>query len=309
MPRRPPDILRKSHAHAAGDTRGRDKRALVREAEAAVTEAAGEAVLLVDLDGVVYERGRVVPGAAEIIRWLRESAVAHLFVTNTTSRPRSAIVDKLAGFGIAVAAAEILTPLVAAADWLAAEGARRLAAFVPAATLAELADFELAPPGATDAVDAVVVGDYGEAWSFAELNRAFRLLMREPRPALVALGMTRYWQAPDGLRLDTAPFVTALAHAASVEPVVVGKPAPAFFAAALARLGAVAGHAWMIGDDVRADVEGAQQAGLGGILVRTGKFHPGDLARGVAPDLVLDSISDLPHNWPPADFHRERESR
>ena len=61
---------------------------------------------------------------------------------------------------------------------------------------------------------AVVLGDLGEDWTFATLNRAFRLLITEPKPALVALGMTRYWQTPGGLQLDVAPFVVALEHAA-----------------------------------------------------------------------------------------------
>ena len=60
--------------------------------------------------------------------------------------------------------------------------------------------------------------------------------MREPAPRLIALGMTRYWRGKDGLLLDVAPFVTALECAADCEAVVVGKPAAAFFDAALARL-------------------------------------------------------------------------
>ena len=42
-------------------------------------------------------------------------------------------------------------------------------------------------------------------------------------------------------------------------------------------------------DDVRA----AQRAGLRGVLVRTGKFREKDLAGGLAPTLVLDSVADL----------------
>ena len=53
----------------------------------------------------------------------------------------------------------------------------------------------------------------------------------------------------------------------------------------------------MDGDDVRSDVGGAQAAGLGGVLVRTGKFDVADLARGVTPDVVLDSVADLPDWW------------
>ena len=139
--------------------------------------------------------------------------------------------------------------------------------------------------------------DLGEGWDFATLNRAFRYLMRKPQPALVALGMTRYWRAPDGLRLDTAPFVMALAHAAAAEPVVLGKPAAAFFAAALETLATSAATTLMIGDDIRGDVLGAQDCGLPAILVRTGKFREDDLAGDIVPLAVLDSIAALPPWW------------
>jgi HAD superfamily hydrolase (TIGR01458 family) len=139
-----------------------------------------------------------------------------------------------------------------------------------------------------------VIGDYAERWSFAELNRAFRLLMAEPRPVLAALGMTRYWRASDGLRLDTAPFVKALEHATGVEPVVLGKPGAAFFATALAEVGATAEDTLMIGDDIRTDVDGAQRCGIRGLLVKTGKYRPADLELGIEPFAVLDSIADLP---------------
>ena len=50
----------------------------------------------------------------------------------------------------------------------------------------------------------------------------------------------------------------------------------------------------MIGDDLWGDVRGAQEAGLQGWLVRTGKFRQDDLeTSGVKPDRVLDSIADI----------------
>ena len=199
--------------------------------------------------------------------------------------------------GIPVDPEDILTPPVAAAAWLHDHVTDPVALFVPSATAREFADVDRAAPDYPGRVGAVVVGDYGENWDFAELNRAFRLLMNEPQPALVALGMTRYWRAPDGLRLDTAPFVTALTCATGVEPVVLGKPAPAFFEAALTRLGATAAETLMIGDDIRGDVGGAQECGIRGVLVRTGKFRPGDLELGIHPHATLDSIAALPDWW------------
>lgn len=46
--------------------------------------------LLIDLDGVIYQGERPVPGAGDAMVWLANHRVPHLFVTNTTSRPRSA---------------------------------------------------------------------------------------------------------------------------------------------------------------------------------------------------------------------------
>lgn len=252
--------------------------------------------ILFDLDGVFYQQGEMLPGAAETLQWVREAGMPHLFLTNTSSRPRSAVVAKLAAMGMTVAAEQILTPAVAAAEWAVSEGQQPLALFVAPATRGEFAGIEQLPDDAPGGAAAVVVGDLGEAWDFATLNRAFRLLM-DGNTQLVALGMTRYWQAGDGLRLDVGPMVAALSYATGREPLVLGKPAKAFFEAAASRLGVPRGEILMIGDDIVGDVQGAQRAGLRGALVRTGKFRPADLDGEGAPDLVLDGIGELPAWW------------
>jgi len=249
--------------------------------------------LLIDMGGVLYERDDPIDGAADTVAWLTDQGIPHRFLTNTTSRPRSGLVDKLAGLGIEVEADAILTPPVAAAAWLREHEARRLALLVPDATKSEFADFTEADRD----VDAVVVGDLGEAWDFHRLNHAFQLLMSERRPPLVALGMSRYFRAGGELRLDAAPFVVALSHASGVEPQVLGKPAAAFFHSGLEALGVDARQTMMIGDDLVTDVGGAQDAGIRGMLVRTGKYQGEDRSAAVTPYAVLDSFADLPRWW------------
>ena len=253
--------------------------------------------LLIDLDGVIYQNNRLIDGTIETLAWIREQHIPYLFVTNTTSRSRATLLERFAGFGFEVEIDELMTPIVAAREYMAGHAMQRAVAFVSDDAAQDFADVELFPWTTSESVDAVLLGDLGRAWDYARLNAAFQLLMQSPPPTLIALGMTRYWLGPDGLQLDVAPFVRALECAVDGEAVVVGKPAAAFFDAALARLRCEAGQVCMIGDDIRSDVGAAQACGIHGIQVRTGKFREADLKGDVVPDAVLDSFAALPDWW------------
>lgn len=257
----------------------------------------GKTGILFDMDGVLYQGDTPIKGAAEVVQWCQHENIPFLFLTNTTSRPRTALKDKLADFGISITVEQILTPPVAACHWLQEHDQGSVALFVPKATGNEFDDLDIVDWQTTDTVGAIVIGDLGSAWDFSTLNTAFRLLMHQPRPHLVALGLTRYWQAEDGLRLDTGPFVKALEYASGQEAVVLGKPAKPFFTTALQLLGLSASNTLMIGDDIRGDIDAAQQCDIAGLLVRTGKFRPPDLLQGIAPYAILDSVADLPAWW------------
>ena len=253
--------------------------------------------ILFDLDGVFYVGEQPIEGAARSLEWIRRQGIPHLFLTNTTSRPRSAVVDKLSCMGIDIDPETILTPPVAASRWIMEHVDGLLALFIPEATRSEFTAFDRLAEDAGHGAGAVVLGDMGHAWTFERLNRAFRLLMQDPAPPLIALGMTRYWRSEEGLQLDTGPFVKALEYASGSEAVVMGKPATAFFDIALSMVGCEPSECLMIGDDIRGDIAGAQASGIKAALVRTGKFSESDLETGIVPDLLLDSICDLPAWW------------
>lgn len=253
--------------------------------------------LLFDLDGVFYQNDEMIAGASEALAWTVARGIPHLFVTNTTSKPRSAITDKLATMGMWVSPELILSPPVAAVHWLLGHTHEPAALFVPKSTQSEFSGLSVWNGDESAPVGAVVLGDLAQEWSFARLNQAFRLLMRTPAPALIALGMTRYWRTTAGLQLDVGPFASALHYATGIEPTVMGKPSPDFFHAATALIDLPPDDVLMIGDDIRGDIGGAQRAGLAAALVRTGKFRPGDLDGDARPDAVLESIADLPDWW------------
>lgn len=258
--------------------------------------ASAPAAFLLDLDGTLYSADAPIPGAAGALARLRRAGVPFRLVTNTTSRSRRMLVERLAGFGFTVRAEEIVTATLAGATLLRTRGLSRVAPFVPAAALEDLAGLSLTG-GTSDrphaAVEAVVLGDLGERWTYDLLQEAFEHLMAGA--ALVALSRDRYFRQGERLVLDAGPFVAALEYAANTSSDVAGKPSTAFFAAAVESLGLVRDRSVvMVGDDLWSDVEGAQRAGLQGWLVRTGKFREDVLrSASVVPDRVLESVAVL----------------
>ncbi len=103
------------------------------------------------------------------------------------------------------------------------------------------------------------------------------------------------WQ--DGLSLDSGTYVTALEYAAGVEAVITGKPAAEFFSAAVKAIDCTTNSVVMVGDDVDADVNGAIDAGLMGILVQTGKYRQEDDSRLTQKDTPVVKDFSVAVEW------------
>ncbi len=258
------------------------------------------AAYLLDLDGTLYTAGAAIPGAVDLVAKLRAAGTPFRLVTNTTSRSRRMLVERLRGYGFEVEAGEIFTATLAGVALARRAGYSRVAPFVPTAALEDMTELDLIggtfgkPDGPHSAPPtAVLLGDLGEQWTYGLLQEAFEYLMRGA--ALVALSRDRYWLQGDRLALDAGPFVAALEFAAGVTANVAGKPSQAFFSAALDSMGVSdPARAAMVGDDLWSDVQGAQHAGLQGWLVRTGKFREEILRSStIVPDRILPSIADL----------------
>jgi HAD superfamily hydrolase (TIGR01458 family) len=244
--------------------------------------------LLVDLDGTLYVGDEPLPGVREALEKLRAARVPMRFLTNTTTKPRAAIVAKLDAMGLEIEAGEIFTAPRAAAEVLRARGILSAYFLLKPPVLVDMEGIELAEEGAR----AVVIGDMGADFTYERLNRAFRLLIEGAE--FYALAENRMFRDADGLCLDVGAFVRGLEYASRREATLLGKPARAFFETALAGLGLPPNEVACIGDDLEGDVGGAQGAGLRGVLVRTGKFRAEELAVSpIRPDAVLDSFADV----------------
>ncbi|MDP9342802.1 MAG: HAD-IIA family hydrolase [Actinomycetota bacterium] len=245
--------------------------------------------LLLDVDGVLTEVWRPLPGAGAALAALRERGLPFLLATNTTTHTRGDLATLLAEAGLEVAPRELVTATVAAGEHLRARhpGARVFLLGGRAAA-EDLGRVELVEDGA----GVVLVAGADPTFTWENMTRAFRML--RAGAALVAMHRNPSWTPAAGLMMDSGPFIAALERVTGVEATVTGKPPPEFFRLCVERLSVPRERVAMVGDNLVFDVLAAQACGLRGVLVRTGVFDQRTLAgASVRPDHVIDSIADL----------------
>lgn len=249
--------------------------------------------VLLDVDGVLHVGDQVVPGAPEALAWFREHDVPFLLLTNTTTASRQTLTRRLQGMGLPVTEHMLLTAPVATAAYVARRFPDQRCYLLSKGDAVDefraVGIHVVGPDGEPDA-EVVVIGGAEDELTYARLNHAYRLLLRGAK--LVAMHRNTAWRTASGMSLDSGPFITALASAASVRCTTIGKPAPGMFRHAAALLGLPATALAMAGDDARNDVAAARKLGMIGILVRSGK--PVGPTEEALADLTIDSVADLP---------------
>lgn len=256
--------------------------------------------LLLDLDGVVWIDGQVLPGVPGALARVRAQGVPVLFLTNDPRSSREQYAAQLTRVGIPSSPEEVLTSSRAAAQLVAAReppGAGVLVVGSPALH-AEASEAGLCPISAERpaAAQVVLLGGH-ESFTYAHLAAITRAAHAGAQ--LYATSREPTFPGPDGPRPATGALLAAVEAATGRTAVVAGKPEPGMFLAAR-RLLPDRRRLLMVGDRLDTDVTGAQAAGIPAVLVLTGSTKPEDLTRStVAPNVVLPSLADLVLQPPP----------
>jgi HAD superfamily hydrolase (TIGR01450 family) len=261
--------------------------------------------VLFDIDGVLVTSWRPIAGAADTLRTLADRKIARSYLTNTTTRTRAEIARLLSAAGMEVGPDEVITAAALTAEYVRDRfpGARcflvnsgDIGEDMPGIDLVRSTDFT--GPGTPEAPDVVLLGGAGPEFDHLTLSWVYDWMTREV--PVVAMHRSVTWDTTDGLRVDVGMYLTGLEETSGRRATAVGKPAPEGFLAAAGRLGVDPHEMYMIGDDLNNDVLAAQEVGMTGVLVRTGKFRQDTLDRWAAdefamqPNHVIDSVADLP---------------
>ena len=246
-----------------------------------------------DMDGVLWRGNEVIPRAPVFLDDLRARGIPFALATNNSGQTPLDYVEKLQRLGLgAIPPERIITSGVVTVRFLKAHlpagakvyivGGDGLRALVQEAGFT-LADTEVA---------AVVAGidrqfTYDKAWRATRLIRGGALFIGT-NPDLT-------FPMPDGPSPGAGSILAMLAAASGQQPLVMGKPAPHMFEAALDVLGTAPADTLMIGDRLDTDIAGAQQAGLQTALVLTGIETRETIAGNpnLGDALVVDDLGEL----------------
>jgi NagD protein len=245
---------------------------------------------LIDMDGVIYRGSTLIPGAADFIRQLQQSATPFVFLTNNSERSPKDLVNKLDALGLKVSWKDFYTAAHCTADFLVRQKPDASAfvigegGLIVALQEAGIAFDSINP-------DYVIVGE-GRLLNFEIMEKAMRLMDKGSR--LIATNPDTWCPTDHGPRPGTGAVTALLESATGQKAYYLGKPNPFMFVMARKRLGLRTGETIMIGDTMETDIRGATELELQAYLVLTGSTRAEDVAAyPYQPTRILDSIADL----------------
>ncbi len=241
-----------------------------------------------DLDGCVWNGTVLNPGAREVLTALHAGGRRLAFLSNNSRATGSDLRERLHALGVD-AAEHVLTPLEIIGQVIAECWGRSRVLVIGAREMAEAIT-----RGGHDILDVkdwrsatvVAVGNDFDL-TYERLTAACRAAVAGA--ALVTPNLDRRLPIEGGDFLPgCGAIVEAVAVAAGVRPLVVGKPEPPLFLIALRQLGLPAAGVAMVGDSVPSDIRGGRAVGMHTVL-----YAPDGAGEARDADLVVRSFSEL----------------
>jgi 4-nitrophenyl phosphatase len=231
---------------------------------------------LLDLDGTIYRGNEVIPEAVHFIRELREREIPFLYVTNNSSATPQRVAEKLRAMGIPAIPEEVFTSSMATAAYLKEREPQGAHVYVIGEQGLHAALTE-AGCIVTEKRAAYVVVGIDRSFTYEKLASATRAI----REGAVFLATNRDPALPTehGLMPGNGSLVAAVAAAAGVEPIVIGKPETMMIRYACKQLGISAEETLIVGDNLLTDIAAGVNSGMDSLLVLTGFSSAEDVAK------------------------------
>ncbi|GAA4846235.1 HAD-IIA family hydrolase [Paenibacillus vulneris] len=223
-----------------------------------------------DLDGTVYLGDKMIEGAAETIRTLRERGDKVVFLSNKPIATRQSYSEKLTKMGIPTRVEDVLNSSLIVARYLQKklQPGEKVYVIGEQPIHDELHEHGIPITGDSVRPDYVVLS-WDRQFTYDKLNLVYQAAVSGSK--IIASNPDATCPLDNGQIPDTGTFIAALEAATgrSID-LVVGKPSLIAAEAAVEHLGLKYEDCFMIGDRLETDIKMGNDAGMASVLVLTG---------------------------------------
>jgi len=251
--------------------------------------------LILDMDGVVWRADTPIGDLAEIFGRVEARGIKYVFATNNGTKTPEQYVARLAGFGVQVKPAQVVTSALGVAYMLAQQYPKNTKVFMIGEEGIRIAleekGFEILSVKDAPAAEVVVMG-IDRGITFDKMCEA-TLLVRRGIP-FYATNPDRTFPVPRGEVPGAGAWISVITTATDVEPIVAGKPFPYMMELSLEILGTRKTETLVVGDRLETDIAAGQAVGCPTALVLSGvsTLEQSDLWRP-KPDIIAADLATL----------------
>jgi len=256
---------------------------------------------MLDVDGCLVRTasaggagGVVIPGAADLIGWLRRRGRKFIVCTNASQKSAKHYADHLRWLGLDIEDHEFMTAATAAAAHIARHHPGAMTLAIGDSGLEDaLSQFGVEMIGPGGRLAEVVVVGAADTYSAAAINAACLAIADRGASFYVSVDTPWFYGGVGRSVSVSTAIAAAISSVTGQRPQVCGKPSPAIGEVLREHLGGEPGKIVIVGDMASIEMRLARQMGALGVLVMSGGTSPGELDNLPSHDCPHLHIADV----------------
>lgn len=257
-------------------------------------------LIVFDLDGVIYRGNKLLPHSKKTLKFLRNKNYKIFFLTNNSTKTRYQYQEKLNSLGIETNQDEIMTSAYGTALYFKENKIKKANVFVVGGDgiKKELEEIGMKVFKDTEKfninkIEYVVVG-LDVNFNFNKLFLAQQAILKGAK--FIATNYDATYPTEKGIMPGGGSIVKAIETAASVKPLVIGKPKTYTLKAILKITNTSPENTFLVGDRIETDILLGKKLKIKTFLVLTGVTKKEDLKKNKKenmPDYIIENLKEL----------------
>ena len=243
-------------------------------------------VFAFDLDGTVYKGNTIIDGAADLIKFVTDIGMKVIYFTNSSTRTREQVVNKLGGMGLITCLNEVYTSAYATAVYAAEKSYLKVWCLGTDGLKSELETYGVQITENVSLADALIIGLDPE-FNYRKLAEIMPFIDRDC--PIIACNRDRSYPVEDGRFLPgCGPIVAAVEDALSRKvDCVTGKPSTYMLGLLTSDWNYINSDIVVVGDSYDSDIQMAKRYGCLSFLISN------EMNQCVNGTTVVKKISDI----------------